>query len=124
VDSTSLDVCLNQRIASHKVFAGLAERGKTSTGWFFGFKLHLVINDCGELLNVILTPANVDDRKPVPRLVHKLFGKVFADKGYVSRTLYELLRKTPRDPVHHPTESQLQEPLADVSFRPFPAPAV
>lgn len=94
MDSTSLDVCLNQRIASHKVFAGLAERGKTSTGWFFGFKLHLVINDCGELLNVILTPANVDDRKPVPRLVHKLFGKVFADKGYVSRTLYELLRKT------------------------------
>ena len=94
IDSTSLDVCLNQRIASHKVFAGLAGRGKTSAGWFFGFKLHLVINDRGELLNVLLTPGNVDDRKPVPKLLHKLFGKVFGDKGYISRPLYELLRQT------------------------------
>jgi transposase len=94
IDSTSLDVCLNQRIASHKVFKGLAERGKTSTGWFFGFKLHLVINDRGELLNVTLTPANVDDRKPVPRLVRKLFGKIFGDKGYISKPLYDLLRQT------------------------------
>ena len=94
IDSTSLDVCLNQRIASHKVFAGLAERGKTSTGWFFGFKLHLVINDRGELLNVLVTPGNVDDRKPVPQLVSKLFGKVFGDKGYISQPLYELLRQT------------------------------
>jgi transposase len=93
IDSTSLDVCLNQRIASHKVFAGLADRGKTSTGWFFGFKLHLVINDRGELLNVLLTPGNVDDRKPVPKLVHKLFGKVFGDKGYISQPLYDLLRQ-------------------------------
>jgi transposase len=94
IDSTSLDVCLNQRIASHKVFAGLAGRGKTSTGWFFGFKLHLVINDRGELLNVLLTPGNVDDRKPAPKLVRKLFGKVFGDKGYISQSLYELLRQT------------------------------
>ena len=94
IDSTSLDVCLNQRIGSHKVFKGLAERGKTSTGWFFGFKLHLVINDRGELLNVTLTPANVDDRKPVPSLVRKLFGKIFGDKGYISKPLYELLRQT------------------------------
>jgi len=94
IDSTSLDVCRNQRIASHKVFAGLAGRGKTSTGWFFGFKLHLVINDRGELLNVLLTPGNVDDRKPVPKLVRKLFGKVFGDKGYISQPLYELVRQT------------------------------
>ena len=94
IDSTSLDVCLNQRIASHKVFAGLAARGKTSTGWFFGFKLHLVINDRGELLNVTLTPANVDDRKPVPKLVRNLFGKVFGDKGYISQPLQEFLRQT------------------------------
>jgi transposase len=94
IDSTSIDVCVNQRIASHKVFAGLAERGKTSTGWFFGFKLHLVINDRGELLNVQLTPGNVDDRKPVPKLVRKLFGKVFGDKGYISQPLYEFLRQT------------------------------
>lgn len=94
IDSTSVDVCLNQRIASHKVFAGLAARGKTSTGWFYGFKLHLVINDRGELLNVLLTPANVDDRKPVPDLVKKLFGKLFGDKGYISQPLVELLRQT------------------------------
>lgn len=94
IDATSIDVCLNQRIASHKVFAGLAERGKTSTGWFFGFKLHLVINDRGELLNVLLTPGSVDDRKPVPQLVQKLVGKIFGDKGYVSKPLYELLRQT------------------------------
>jgi len=74
-----LDFCRNQRIASHKVFAGLAGRGKTSTGWFFGSNLHLVINDRGELLNVRLTPGNVDDRKPVQRLVRKLFGKIFGD---------------------------------------------
>jgi hypothetical protein len=94
IDSTTLKVCLNQRIASHKVFAGLAERGKTSTGWFFGFKLHLVINDRGELLNVLLTPGNVDDRKPVPQLVGKLFGKIFGDKGYISQPLYEFLRQS------------------------------
>jgi len=94
IDSTSLDVCLNQRISSHKVFAGLAQRGKTSTGWFFGFKLHLVFNDRGEILNTILTPGNVDDRKPVPQLVQKLFGKLFGDRGYLSQPLFEELYQT------------------------------
>jgi hypothetical protein len=91
IDSTSLDVCLNQRISSHKVFAGLAQRGKTSTGWFFGFKLHLVFNDRGEILNVTLTPGNVDDRKPVPDLMKGLFGKLFGDKGYLSQSLFDEL---------------------------------
>ena len=94
IDSTTIDVCLNQRIATHKVFAGLAERGKTSTGWFYGFKLHLTINDRGELLNVLLTPGNVDDRKPVPKLVQKLFGKLFGDKGYISKELHAFLWET------------------------------
>jgi hypothetical protein len=89
--SEVLDVCLNQRIASHKVFAGLASSGMTSTGWFFGFKLHLIINDRGELLNVLLTPGNVGDRKPVPKPVRKLFGKLFGGKGYISHSLYEQL---------------------------------
>ena len=93
IDSTSLDVCLNQRIHTHKVFAGLAKRGKTSTGWFFGFKLHLVVNDRGELLEVCITPGNVDDRKPVPRLAKKLFGKLFGDKGYLSQSLAQSLRQ-------------------------------
>ena len=94
IDSTSLAVCKNPRIHAHKVFSGLAKRGKTSTGWFFGFKLHLIFNDRGELLNLMLTPGNVDDRKPVPRMVRKLFGKLFADKGYLSKKLFEELLRT------------------------------
>lgn len=94
IDSTPLVVCHNLRIKQHKVFAGLAQRGKNSTGWFFGFKLHLVFNDRGELLNLALTPGNVDDRKPVPKLVKELFGKLFGDKGYISQPLFELLLDT------------------------------
>ncbi|MBA2677168.1 MAG: IS982 family transposase [Ktedonobacteraceae bacterium] len=91
IDSTALAVCKNPRIASHRVFAGLAQRGKTTTGWFFGFKLHLVINDRGELVAFCLTPGNRDDRAPVPHLTHRLFGKLIADKGYLSQSLFERL---------------------------------
>ncbi len=77
IESTALAVCKNPRISSHRVFAELAQRGKTSTDWFFGFKLHLVINDRGELLAFCLTPGNRDDRHPVPRLTQQLFGKLF-----------------------------------------------
>jgi hypothetical protein len=91
IDSTSLKVCHNRRIHSHKVFADCARRGKTSVDWFFGFKLHLVVNDCGELLSLRLTPGNTDDRQPVPRMVKGLFGKLFGDKGYVSQPLFETL---------------------------------
>jgi len=94
LDATALAVCDNRRIPQHKVFAGLAQRGKTSMGWFFGFKLHLVVNDRGELLNVALTPGNVDDRQPVPRLVKRLFGHLFADRGYISQPLFEQLLET------------------------------
>ena len=75
IDSTSLRVCHNRRIHAHKVFKGCARRGKTSVDWFYGFKLHLVINDCGELLSLRLTPGNVDDRRPVPELVRELKGR-------------------------------------------------
>jgi hypothetical protein len=91
VDATSLPVCHNRRIARHKVFAGLAARGKTSMGWFFGFKLHLVVSDQGELLAFYLTAGNVDDRKPVPKLAKNLFGKLFGDKGYISQPLVDQL---------------------------------
>ena len=87
VDATSLAVCRNQRIHQHKVFAGIAARGKTTMGWFYGFKLHLVANDHGELLACQLTPGNRDDRKPVPMLAMRLFGKLFGDKGYISQAL-------------------------------------
>lgn len=91
VDSTPLAVCHNRRIHNHKVFEGIAKRGKTSMGWFFGFKLHLIVNDQGELLGVRLTAGNVDDRKPVPDLTEDLFGKLFGDKGYISQTLHDEL---------------------------------
>lgn len=91
VDSTSLAVCHNRRIHSHKVFRGGAERGKTSVGWFYGFKLHIVINHLGELLGMRLTPGNVDDRKPVPPLVSRLWGGLYGDKGYLSKHLTEML---------------------------------
>lgn len=91
VDSTPLDVCSTFRISSHKVFKGLATRGKSSTGWFFGFKLHVIVNHCGELLAVKLTPANVDDRKPVPEMAQGILGKLFGDRGYISHPLFEQL---------------------------------
>ena len=91
VDATSIAVCHNRRIQSHKVFRKIAKRGKTSTGWFYGFKLHLVINDRGELLAFQVTPANTDDRAPVPKLARGLVGKLFGDKGYISKKLFETL---------------------------------
>jgi hypothetical protein len=91
VDSTALVVCHNARIRQHRVFRADARRGKTSVGWFYGFKLHLVVNDRGELLAFCLTPGNVDDRRPVPRLVRRLFGKLFGDRGYISQPLAEQL---------------------------------
>lgn len=91
VDATSIAICHNRRINANKVFRGVARRGKTSVGWFYGFKVHLVINDSGALLGVVITPGNVDDRKPVPTLSRRLFGKLFGDRGYISQELFELL---------------------------------
>jgi len=88
-------VCHNKRIFHPKVFDGLAARGKrrapTGRGYFFGFKLPLVVNDQGELLSFLLSPGNLDDRKPVPTLVKRLWGKRFADQGYISQPLFEQL---------------------------------
>jgi hypothetical protein len=91
IDSTALAVCHPARIQQHRVLRVDARRGKTSVGWFYGFKLHLVVNDRGELLAFCLTPGNTDDRKPVPRLVRRLFGQLFGDKGYLSGPLAERL---------------------------------
>ena len=91
VDSTSLKVCHNKRIPSHKVFQGLATRGKTSVDWFFGFKLHLIINDQGEILACQFTPGNIDDRVPVKNLAKNLTGYLFGDKGYIKQKLFEEL---------------------------------
>jgi hypothetical protein len=81
IDSLPIRVCHNRRIGSHKVFAGLAQRGRGSRSWFYGFQLHLVINEQGELLALTLTPGQVDDRRPVRKLVRPLWGKLFGDRG-------------------------------------------
>lgn len=94
IDSTSLPVCDNHRIHMNKVFQGVAERGKGSMGWFYGLKLHLVINDRGEILACQITPGNIDDRKPVPALCRGLFGKLIGDRGYISQALFEQLLQT------------------------------
>ena len=91
IASTALRVCHPKRISQHRVFAVDARRGKTSTGWFYGFKLHLAVNDRGERLSCCLTPGNVDDRKPVPSMVKRLRGKLIGDRGYVSAPLTEML---------------------------------
>jgi len=78
IDATSIAICHNRRINSSKVFRRTAKRGQTSIGWFYGFKVHLVI-----------IPGNVDDRKPVERLSQRLFGKLFGDRGYISQALFK-----------------------------------
>jgi hypothetical protein len=87
IDSTPLVVCHNRRINRHKVFGGLAARGKTSTGWFFGFKLHLVFNHERQIVALKLTPGNVSDTNPVGELTKDLVGKLFGDKGYIGQKL-------------------------------------
>ncbi len=93
IDSTPIRVCKNKRIKRNRVFKDIAQVGKSTMGYFYGFKLHLVINDKGELLNFAVTQGNVDDREPLKnkRFVNKLKGKLYADKGYVSKALTELL---------------------------------
>jgi hypothetical protein len=91
IDSTPLPVCHNRRIPRHKVFADLAARGKTSVGWFFGFKLHLVFNLQRQIVGLRLTPGNISDTKPVEELTQGLVGKLFGDKGYIGKDLAERL---------------------------------
>ena len=93
IDSTPIRVCHIKREKQHKVFKGFAQKGQCSLGWFYGFKLHLIINDKGEILDFIITLGNIDDRKPLSDMnLHKrIFGKLFGDKGYISKDLFEQL---------------------------------
>lgn len=93
IDSTKISVCGNKRISRNRVFKDSAKIGKSTMGWFYGFKLHLVINECGEVLACTLTTANTDDRVPVKNLAKNLFGKLFGDKGYVSKKLVKELKE-------------------------------
>lgn len=93
VDSTPVRVCKPKRIRNNKVFKGTATTGKSTMGWFHGFKLHIVINDKGEILNFTITQANVDDRTPLKNksFLDKIYGKLYADKGYIGKDLMQLL---------------------------------
>lgn len=91
VDSTKVAVCNNLRIKQNKVFKAIARRAKTSVGWFYGFKIHLIVSDTGEVLAWQITLGNVDDRQPVAGLSKQLWGKLFGDKGYISQELTKLL---------------------------------
>ena len=93
VDSTPLRVRRNQRIHIHKTFKGIAQRGKCSMGWFFGFKLHLICNEKGELLNFMITPGDVDGRKPLEykSFMEFIYGRLVGDKGYVGKELVQKL---------------------------------
>jgi hypothetical protein len=91
IDSTPIKVCNNIRIPRNKVFRGLAERGKSSMGWFFGFKLHMIVNEKGELLSIQITRGKTNDRVPVKSLCKGLFGKLYGDKGYLGKKLFKEL---------------------------------
>jgi hypothetical protein len=91
IDATSLKVCHNLRIPSHRVFKGSAARDKSSTGWYYGFKLHLAINERGEILGFYLTAANVDERATTDWITQGVTGKLIGDKGYISSSLFETL---------------------------------
>jgi hypothetical protein len=93
IDSTPIIVCHNKRIFDHKLFDGLAKRGKSTMGWFFGFKLHIIINQMGELLAFKLTPGNVHDSKMIEPLSEDLFGKLFGDKGYLNQKIFRKMLK-------------------------------
>jgi len=93
IDSTPLRVCKNKRIYNHKTFEGIAARGKSTMGFFYGFKLHIIINEIGQIIDFQITQANVDDRAPLKKgnLLKNIWGKLYGDKGYVSRKLGDLL---------------------------------
>jgi hypothetical protein len=91
IDSTPITVCHKCRATSHKVFKEYAHWGKNSVDWYFGFKLHLIINDQGELIAFKLTAANVDHRTPVSDMTQDIVGKLFGDRGYISHKLFEEL---------------------------------
>ncbi len=94
IDSTRLEVCAKQRIHQNKVFKDVASRGYSTMGWFYGFKLHLIINDMGEIVSFKLTKGSVSDNATnvLLELCKKLFGKLYGDKGYlVKAAVFEQL---------------------------------
>jgi hypothetical protein len=91
IDSTKLSICHNKRTSNNRVFGKLARIGMSSYGWFMGFKLHLVINNKGEIMAIKITKANSSDLYAADSLTKELQGKLFGDKGYISKALFTKL---------------------------------
>ncbi|MBW6452740.1 MAG: IS982 family transposase [Methyloprofundus sp.] len=91
VDSTPL--CVGKTSVFLDIKRSKSKRNAAShqPGWFYGFKLHIIVDDRGEILSFAITRGNVDDRKPVPKLSKNIIGKLFGDRGYISKKLTELL---------------------------------
>jgi hypothetical protein len=83
LDATALSVCENINASRHKVTGGFAAWGKTSRGWFFGFKLHGVCDAEGNLLNACFSSANVYDGHKAEALTKGLRGVFVGDAGYL-----------------------------------------
>jgi DDE family transposase len=90
-DSTPYKVCHHKRGYRHKVFKGLACKAKSTMGWFYGLKLHFIFNKYGEIVSVLVTPANTDDRKGLKAMSKGLIGKIFGDKGYLGKDFFKEL---------------------------------
>ena len=91
VDSTKLIVCHTKRTRNHQIFKEYADVGMSSMGWFYGFKLHLICNHRGEIVECKITPGNVNDLATMPQMTRGLLGKIFGDKGYISQKLFNEL---------------------------------
>ena len=87
IDSKKLPVCHPKRVHAHRVFKDGAAWGKSSTGWYFGYKLHLLINHQGQILRFLFTPANVADNNTtvLQDMLGGLKGKCFGDRGYLTK---------------------------------------
>lgn len=116
IDSTKIQVCHIKREKQHRVFANLASKGKSSLGWFYGFKLHLIINDQGHILNFFLSSANTDDRNMsvIKALTKGVFGKLYGDKGYISKKLAAFLWNDGIDLIYKVRSNMKKQNLSDV----------
>jgi hypothetical protein len=116
IDSFPLSVSHQKRISSHKTFQGLAARGKTSVGWFYGFKVHVVINGWGEIIDFTITAGNIVDNneKVIEEITEKIYGKVYGDKGYLLNA--ELFKKLYSKGIHVVTKirNNMKNKLMDI----------
>lgn len=93
IDASCLPVSHLKRSRRNKVFKEIAEYGRTSVGWFFGLKIHLVINNLGELIAFKITKGNVHDGVAAKSILSSLEGLAFGDKGYIGKKLFDELFK-------------------------------